>query len=500
VDDSGVASGRRRELLVVAALVLLAAGVRLPGLGYGLWVDEVATVLGFVRLPFAELLTRYPSPNHHVLNSALTRVSVLAFGETPWAVRLPSYLFGVATIPALYLLARAALTRAEAGAAALVLALSYHHAYFSQNARGYTGYLFFTVLGTLFLLRGLRGGRRRDWAGFAVAGAANVYVLLSGLFAVASQTLGALVLHVLPAPAEVRGKRLASLALWTGAAAVLTLLLYAPLLGDLIAFYTTAEGNLGWSWSAGLLGAILEAALPTRNPWLLGAGAVLGIPVLLAGGVRVSRRLPLAFFAFLLPPLLEFAVSALLGTGTYPRRFILVLPLAVLVGVSGVWSLARRATRLRSSDGLRTALFVSGVAAGALAVALPLPRLWSTPKQDFEGAFEWVASREAEGDEVVAAWVASGPARYLRPDALVARTPEELEAVLDGGRRVWLVTTFQRDMERFEPELMELVRNRFELRERFPGLVGGGTVLVWESRPDTGRAPMPIRPPWEELR
>lgn len=485
MDESGNAWGRGRELLVLAALVLLAAVVRLPGLGYGLWVDEAATVIGFVRQPFAELLTRYPSPNHHVLNSALARVAVLAFGETPWAVRLPSYLFGVATIPALYFLVRAALTRAEAGGAAFVLALSYHHAYFSQNARGYTGYLFFSVLGTLFLLRALRGGERRHWAGFAVAGAANVYVLLSGLFAVASQTLGALVLHVLPAPAGVRRTRLGSLVLWTGAAAVLTLLLYAPLLGDLIEFYTTAEANLGWSWSAGLLGVILEAALPTRNPWLLGTGVVAGIPVLVAGVVRVARRLPLAFFAFLLPPLLEFSVSALLGAGTYPRRFILVLPFAVLVGVAGVRSLARSATRLGAGGRLRTGLFATGVAAGALAVALPLPRLWSTPKQDFDGALEWVASREAPGDAVVATWVASGPARYLRPDVLVARTPRELESVLERGRRVWLVTTFRRDMERFEPELSDLVRDRFELRERFPGLVGGGTVLVWESRPDT---------------
>jgi mannosyltransferase len=467
---------------LLLVLLGLAALVRLPGLGHDLWIDEIATVLGFVHLPFDELLTRYPSPNHQVLYSALARISLLVFGEEPWAVRLPAYLFGVATVPALYILARVGLTRIEALGASAVFAFSYHHAYFSQNARGYTGYIFLSVLGTFLLVHALRTGHRRFWAGFAVTGALNVYILLSGLFVVVSQVLGALVLHIAPVRATERRRRLEGLVIWTAVAAGITLLLYAPLMRELIGFYLTAEGEVGWRISGSLIAVVLEDALPTTNPWLLAAGTILGLPVLLAGVVRLARRMPLAFFAFLLPPALELIVSAGLGAGSYPRRFILIMPLAVLVGVAGVWVAARAVARWSHREALWRPLFAAGVVAGAAAVALPLPRLYTVPKQDFRGALEWVDHRATAGDLVVAAWVAAPPSRYFRPEVRSARTRDDLQAILDEERRTWLLTTFQRDMDRFEPDLANLIRDRFDLRETFPGLVGGGAVLVWERR------------------
>lgn len=477
-DGRTLGPGDGRALLLLLALAAL---VRLPGLGYDLWLDEIATVLGFIRLPFTELLTSYPSPNHHVLNSALTRVAVLAFGEEPWAVRLPAYLFGVATVPTLYLLARVALTRAEAFGAGVILAVSYHHAYFSQNARGYTGYIFFSVLGTWFLVRALRGEGRRHWAGYAISGALNVYVLLSGLFVVMGQAVGGLLVHVLPSSAGRRARRFRDLVQWTGVAAVLTLILYTPLLRDIINFYTTTEDQSGWKLSGALVKVFIEAALPTTNPWILGAAGLLGLPVLAAGAVRVARKLPMAYFAFLLPPVIELVVAGLLGAGSFPRRFILVMPLAVIIGVAGVHAVTHALARLLETSW--KPVFAAGVVAGAVAVALPLPRLYSTPKQDFRGALAWVEAREATDDIVAAAWIAAPPARYFEPSVRSARTLEQLEAILEEGRPTWLLTTFQRDMDRFKPELAATIRDHFELRERFPGLVGGGAVLVWERLP-----------------
>jgi mannosyltransferase len=369
----------------------------------------------------------------------------------------------------------------EALGAGVILAVSYHHAYFSQNARGYTGYIFFTVLGTYLLLRALQSGDRRFWAGFAAAGALNVYVLLSGLFVVVAQVVGVLMLHVIPLQARERTRRLRDLATWTAVAAGITLLLYAPLIRDVVSFYGAAEGEVGWRLSGELMAVIMEAALPTTNPWLLLGAAVLGVPVVLAGAVRVARRMPLVFFAFLLPPMVELAVTAALGAGTFPRRFILAMPLAALVGVAGVWAVAHGVDRRRAGRRIWKPLFVAGVVAGSAAVALPLPRLYAIPKQDFRGALEWVDGRAAAGDVVAAAWVAAPPARYFRPEVRSARTLEDLAAILDEGRRTWLLTTFQRDMDRFEPGLAGLIRDRFELREEFPGLVGGGAVLVWET-------------------
>lgn len=481
-EGSSVPAARGPDVRVLLGLAALAAAVRLPGMGYGLWVDEVATVTTFVQLPLAEILTSYLTPNNHILNSALAHVSIGVFGETAWAVRLPAFLFGLASVPALYLLARQALTRAEAVGAALILALSYHHAYFSQNARGYTGYIFFTIVGTHLLWRGLHEGRRSAWAGFAVAGALNVYVLLSGLFAVVAQVCGALLVHVLPA-GEQRRTRLRSLVTWTAAAAAGTLLLYAPVMRELIAFYTTAEGGeVGWRISENLLGVILGVTLPTRNPLLIGTGLVLGLPVLVAGAVRLWRRLPLVWFAFLLPPAIELSVTLLLGAGSYPRRFIIVLPLGALWGVTGVHAVAEAVARRVGPRALMP-LFAAGVAAGVVAVSAGLPRLYATPKQDFEGALAWIAERSGPDDVVVGVSVASPPTSYYDATARSVRTVEELEAVVAEGGTVWLVTTFLGDMARFEPELLAAIEAGFERLERLPGIVGDGDVTIWRTRP-----------------
>ena len=50
----------------------------------------------------------------------------------------------------------------------LLLTLSWHHIWFSQNARGYTILLFGTVLATDLLLRALRDGLWRYWVGYAL--------------------------------------------------------------------------------------------------------------------------------------------------------------------------------------------------------------------------------------------------------------------------------------------------------------------------------------------
>ena len=70
-------------------------------------------------------------------------------------------LFGLASILALYLFGRQVTSASESLLAAALLTFSYHHVWFSQNARGYTGLLFWTLLSSWLLLRALRNGAAR---------------------------------------------------------------------------------------------------------------------------------------------------------------------------------------------------------------------------------------------------------------------------------------------------------------------------------------------------
>src|SRR5438093_4803204 len=128
----------RRAAAVVAALTVLAALLRVPGLDASLWFDEIVTLVESVRQPLSEIVTTFPGYNDHPFYSLLAHRSVAGLGEHAWTVRLPAFVFGVAGIPVLYRLGAAVMGRSEGVMAALLLTVSYQHVWFSQNARGYT--------------------------------------------------------------------------------------------------------------------------------------------------------------------------------------------------------------------------------------------------------------------------------------------------------------------------------------------------------------------------
>ena len=128
-----------RTWLWLAGICLVALILRLVHLGSGLWFDEVLTFLSWVRAPIGVTLTSLPDQNNHILFSILAQGSVAILGESAWAVRLPSALFGVGSVWSLFVLGRRVIGTREALLAAALLAVSYHHIWFSQNARGYSG-------------------------------------------------------------------------------------------------------------------------------------------------------------------------------------------------------------------------------------------------------------------------------------------------------------------------------------------------------------------------
>jgi 4-amino-4-deoxy-L-arabinose transferase-like glycosyltransferase len=94
------------DALWLGGILILACVLRVIGLNAGLWYDEIDTLVHYVRPSFFDLITHYPSLNHHVLYSLQAKASILVFGESAWALRLPAFLFGMASIWALWLVAK----------------------------------------------------------------------------------------------------------------------------------------------------------------------------------------------------------------------------------------------------------------------------------------------------------------------------------------------------------------------------------------------------------
>jgi hypothetical protein len=162
----------------LVAIVLLAFGLRLYGLGAGsLWYDETVSVhLAGKSLPalIAHTAGDIHPPGYYLLLHAWTRVA----GNGGLAAAFPSLVFGMLLVVLAYWTGERVFSDRAGLLAAFLVAISPYNIWYSQEVRMYTlgAALGMGVLGAVILLGvGTTGGRRRD-AGWLV-----VYSVLAAL-------------------------------------------------------------------------------------------------------------------------------------------------------------------------------------------------------------------------------------------------------------------------------------------------------------------------------
>lgn len=495
--DDPAAELRARWLLV--GITLLALVLRVIALDADLWLDEITPILDYGPLPIAQVIGSYLRSNNHLLNTLLLKGTVALWGEHEWSVRLPAVLFGVATIPAVYLVARQALSRAVSLGAALLLAVSYHHIFFSQNARGYSAYLFFGVVASGLFVKALRTDRPSTWVWYVATIVLGFASLLNTLFVGAAH--GVVVLLAL---AAIRRKGGAAAPLCRrmvavfGAAGFLGLQLYASALPEVIVVINSVYAGKATGFapfSLEFLREIVRGVSAGFGPGLLVA-AVPFLAVAAAGYYSLLRRnWPLAL-ALALPGVLTALFLAVRGLTFSPRFFLLWLPLAMMAAAQGVWLTAERAARAlavaRAASGkggsMGTAFGVSALLLLAAVSLIALPRYYATPKQAYRAALRHVESLRRPGDRIAVIHTAEKGVRYylarLKIDEgayrFVRTVPafDSLRAESSGGRLV-IVTTFRRALRLNIPELNDAIERGWTPDRVFRGTVGDGSVAVW---------------------
>lgn len=484
MQESTVPEPRVSPGLVLPALLLLGLGLRLIHLGTGLWYDEIQTLVEFARLPLGRLLTEYPNTNHHPLYSLLASASIGLLGESGAALRLPAALMGTASLWAFYRLAILVTTRREALLGTLLLTLSYHHIWFSQNARGYSGLLLFTLLGTSAFLRLLQdssaGWSTAAWYGGCMALAAYIHPTAVAVPAAHAMVLGALALSRREPAARALVRPLTGLLLAGGFA----LLLYAPMLGQLITTLTGGNprgAETAWKspvWMVLETARGLSAGLPGGAVTLALLAAVLG-----AGLWSFFRRSPVLLGLMLGPALLTAAAILLLRHNLWPRFFFFSAGFAVLIALRGGFVVAEFLFRARGA-----VLATGGATLAALAGVLLLPRAWK-PKQDYEAAARYVERARSPDDAVVTVDLTVLPLRqWLGRDWPEVSGAEALERIEATHRRTWLLYTFPVRLEVVQPGIWSRLAERYRRAAEFPGTLGGGAVVVMVTPPDSTSA------------
>lgn len=413
MSDLGARSRRREGWLPLLAILAVALAVRVVGLRYSLWYDEIASVK-FAETPLGLLwsgwMVRETNPP---LYYSLLRGWIALFGDDDAAVRSLSVVIGIAGVALAFLVGRT-LAGVRAGlVAATLLAVSAQHVLYSQQVRGYVlahAAALAAMLGTLLFLRawvgaGTAGERRRGLALYAGACTVALYshtmmVLLPVLANL--YVLGRFLLAR-------RGGRLgwAGAAEWVAANAVVVALW--AWWGS-ITFAQAGAGNISWIAPPSLPYSV-RMTLESYVPWDFGAAqfAAAALAAALAGwGAWRARACDGALLALIAAgaPVLLFLLSREVPVFLPRTVYFAAGAFVVLAGV-GVAALPSRAARL---------------GAGAALVAAQLAGLaawW--PQREIEPWRALVRDVAAADPQATVVALGKGPAfavaRYCEPPA-----------------------------------------------------------------------------------
>lgn len=179
------ATGERRlpQWWPLAALIVLAAALRLATLTeQSFWYDEAFTPVHVLHAGLgATLKSLVHSENTPPLWYLLAWVDVRLLGDGALALRLPSALAGIATVPVVWAICSELSGRRAALIGAALVAVNPLFVWYSQEARAYGLFVFFAALSVLCFVRLLHDPTRGRAAAFALSGA---LALLTHYFAV----------------------------------------------------------------------------------------------------------------------------------------------------------------------------------------------------------------------------------------------------------------------------------------------------------------------------
>ena len=224
----------RGELLLILAITLIGAWLRLVWIHFAMRYDEAYTYVAFASQPAWKVISDYHLPNNHVFHSLLVHIATRLVGSIePWAVRLPTFLAGVLVIPTVYFLARRLYGRPPAVIAACLVAGVDYLVKYSADARGY---MLMTLLTLLAFWAGtyvLQHKNRLVWMGLAALCALGFFTVPIMLYPFGGLMVWLLASALAGDLGPGYRSRWDFLRYWTAAgaaAALLTLLLYTPIL------------------------------------------------------------------------------------------------------------------------------------------------------------------------------------------------------------------------------------------------------------------------------
>jgi Dolichyl-phosphate-mannose-protein mannosyltransferase len=433
----GTGSPLTAERVCLALILLLAAALRLHGLGsFSLEQDELYTIQEGTEL--YDTIAQ-PGIAARPLYYLIVHPLLIWLPHTPILLRLPAFIFGMAGVVVAWWLARRTLGRTAGLAAAVFTAISPWHMYASGMAR-YWSFVFLLAASAYTLIPWAtdRDDRRLFLATLVVLSLGTA-THPSFLFPVAGAVLAT---HLVRTDGSF-GLRWPTPMAWRWLWGP-----YAVLLGgSAIALRVLGRADELKNWggrsaaaNARLVPAVAEWATP-----VLCAAAAIGVVLLIPDRGLVRRRWAL-MAALGVVCALGALVAASRQTNVYADYAMAALPL-IMVSAAILPQLASELARgaLRGSQAPNTML---GAAVGAVMVAGVLPgtvsHLSDGTRFDYRPSYRWIEARGPK--ELVVMWPQSVQVRYA-PGLRTALLLSDTAALADTLKRegsVWVLASEKR--------------------------------------------------------
>lgn len=485
--ETGLASASRSQTMIFMALLICAAALRFYNLDTGIWYDEMLMSVNYMPLTVGQIVSTFHDANNHVLYSALARLSFSVFGDGVWVLRLPAVGFGIGCVVALYYFARRVGPTSESLFAVALMTFSYHHIWFSQNARGYTALLFFSILSSAWLLDALRQGTPRKWGLYCLAVVLGAYTHLTmGLMVMAHFAIWATALF--RPTAQYAPYRWNGLLYGFIPIGLLTFQVYALILPDLVggALLNSGLQGAGSEWTNPLW-ALAEIFRSLQVGFASG-GVVLVAGVIFALGLLdFVRRRPAVVALFLVPVVIGFTMMTSIGYTLFPRFFFFTFGFAIVIVIRGAAVTGRFGAQLIRVPDAAARWVPALLCAGIVAVSVMSLRHVYLPKQDYAGAIDLIEQEMRADDTVLTVGIADFPFNgYYQKGWKTVMTVEDLESLESQTGRTWLVYTMPVQVQSAHPELLARIESDYTVVQRFYGSLGGGDVVVNLENHDTG--------------
>jgi len=468
---------------LLAAIVVLGAGLRCANIQQGLWWDEIWSTLEYATAQsWWHTISRLGYYfNNHPLYSIVCRFSIAVLGLSEISVRLPSVCMGVAALPVLYLLARPLTGTAPALLATLLMAFSSFHIDHSTEARGYAGMLLFALLSSMYFFKALSKSTKRIWLLFVLCTFLGFYCHPYMVQVPLAQLLCCVLLYVEQKLREGRtcllpAKALKHLVLALAAVALLTLAAYAPMLK----FFIVNAGKVQLLNVDRLpfVAEMYETILPGFSTL---PGMLLYSSLTLCGLLYLHKRSPvLLIYSILICNLPLLVYLQLNPMFIFKRYFLPALPFSLLTLACGmVWT--ARACRLR---GLARCVFFFSVLCVIAWLQWPSVRTITTrDRQHYREAAAFVREHAAASNVVFAIGHAGQHFNYYAAvPVIVPETFDDFQSQLQAAPEVWcLVSAWLPELRpEHEPALLyteapehqkiyDFVKKNFRLEMQYSG-------------------------------